>query len=55
MTAVNGSTRLLGVVGDPIAQVRAPGVWTGLFQHNAVNAVCVPMHVHPPDLVALAT
>jgi shikimate dehydrogenase len=50
LTAPNGSTRLLGVVGDPIAQVRAPGVWTGLFQHNGVNALCVPMHVHPPSL-----
>jgi shikimate dehydrogenase len=47
---VDGSTRLLGVVGDPIAQVRAPGVWSGLFRHNAVNAICVPMHVRPPSL-----
>jgi shikimate dehydrogenase len=49
---VDGSTRLLGVVGDPIAQVRAPAVWTALFRYNAVNAVCVPMHVPP---VALRT
>lgn len=47
---VDGSTRLLGVVGDPIAQVRAPGVWSGLFRHNAVNAICVPMHVRPSSL-----
>jgi shikimate dehydrogenase len=38
------------VVGDPIAQVRAPGVWSHLFRHNAVNAVCVPLHVEPVDL-----
>jgi shikimate dehydrogenase len=50
---VNGSTRLLGVVGDPIAQVRAPGVWTALSQRNGVNMVCVPLHVRPPDLRAL--
>jgi shikimate dehydrogenase len=49
---VDGSTRVLGVVGDPIAQVRAPGIWTALFRHNAVNAVCVPMHVRPGDLRA---
>jgi shikimate dehydrogenase len=47
---VNGSTRLLGVVGDPIAQVRAPAVWTALFQRNGVNAVGVPLRVRPPDL-----
>jgi shikimate dehydrogenase len=37
-------------MGDPIAQVRAPGVWSGLFKHNAVNAICVPMHVRPASL-----
>jgi shikimate dehydrogenase len=42
----------LGVVGDPIAQVRAPGVWSLLFQHNGVNAVCVPLHVEPANLPA---
>jgi shikimate dehydrogenase len=40
------------VVGDPIAQVRAPGVWSALFRHNGVNAVCVPMHVRPATLAA---
>ena len=49
---VDGSTRVLGVVGDPIAQVRAPRIWTALLRHNAVNAVCVPMHVRPGDLPA---
>ena len=49
---VDRSTRVLGVVGDPIAQVRAPRVWTALLRHNAVNAVCVPMHVRPADLPA---
>jgi shikimate dehydrogenase len=49
-SGVDGSTRLLGVVGDPIGQVRAPGVWTGLFRHNGVNALCVPMHVRPASL-----
>ncbi|MBV9174694.1 MAG: shikimate dehydrogenase [Chloroflexi bacterium] len=47
---VNGSTRLLGVVGDPIVQVRAPGVWTALFQRNGVNCVCLPCHVEAAQL-----
>jgi shikimate dehydrogenase len=40
------------VAGDPIAQVRAPGVWSRLFEHNGLNAVCLPFHVRPPDLSA---
>ena len=41
---INGSTRLLAIIGDPIRQVRAPEVWSALFRANGVNAVCVPMH-----------
>ena len=36
----------------PIAQVRAPGVWTALFRPNGINAICVPMHVQPSALEA---
>jgi shikimate dehydrogenase len=43
----DGSTRLLGIVGDPIAQVRSPPLWSALFRHNKINAVCVPFHVRP--------
>jgi shikimate dehydrogenase len=49
-SGIDGSARVLGVVGDPIAQVRSPAVWTALFRHNAVNAVCVPLHVRSADL-----
>lgn len=47
---IDGATRLLGIVGDPIAQVRSPPLWTALFRHNGINAVCVPYHVKPPAL-----
>lgn len=46
----NGATRVLGIVGDPIAQVRSPPLWSGLFRHNGLNAVCVPFHVKPDGL-----
>jgi len=49
---LTGSTRLLGIVGDPVAQVLAPPIWTPLFQRNGIDAVCVPMHVQPEDLTA---
>ncbi len=44
---IDGASRLLGIVGDPVAQVRSPPLWNALFRHNNVNAVCVPFHVHP--------
>jgi shikimate dehydrogenase len=46
---VDGTTRLLGIIGDPVAQVRSPALWTALFRHNEINAICVPFHVHPAD------
>ncbi len=39
---IDGATQLLGIVGHPIAQVRAPEVWSALFRHNGVNAMCIP-------------
>ncbi|MFC7557306.1 shikimate dehydrogenase family protein [Pseudoroseomonas wenyumeiae] len=50
---MDGQTRLLPIIGDPVKQVRAPLVWTGLFSANGVNAVCVPFHVPPSDLAGL--
>lgn len=49
-TAISGATKVLGILGDPIVQVRAPLVWTGLFERNGIDAVCIPMHVAPPHL-----
>jgi shikimate dehydrogenase len=49
---VDGATQVLGIVGDPILQVRAPEVWSALFRANGINAVCIPLHVTPEDLVA---
>ena len=46
---VDGASRLLGIIGDPVAQVRSPPLWSTLFRHNKINAICVPFHVHPTD------
>ncbi|NIH88355.1 shikimate dehydrogenase family protein [Amycolatopsis granulosa] len=53
--AISGSTRLVGVIGDPIQQVQAPALWTDLFRANGVDAVCVPMHVTTAGLGELVT
>jgi shikimate dehydrogenase len=48
----SGSTRVLGIIGDPIAQARSPAVWSALFRLNGVDAVCIPMQVDPSGLGA---
>lgn len=44
---INGSTRLYGIVGHPIAQVRSPEVMTAWLQKAGHNAILVPLHVLP--------
>ncbi|HET7515201.1 MAG TPA: hypothetical protein VFJ60_10400 [Gaiella sp.] len=45
-----GSTRVLGIIGDPIAQARSPEVWSALFRLNGVDGVCIPLQVDPSGL-----
>jgi shikimate dehydrogenase len=47
--SLNGATRIYPVVGDPIAQVRAPDGVTRAFAERGVDAVCIPMQVAPSD------
>ena len=44
---VDGRTRLFGIIGDPIEQVRSPERVTTLFQRRGINAILLPMHVRP--------
>ena len=44
---IGGSTRLYGIVGDPIAQVKSPELYCELFAAAGMDAVMVPMHVLP--------
>jgi shikimate dehydrogenase len=45
-------TRVFGIVGDPIDQVRSPAVFNALFRERNVDAVMVPFHVRPSDLAS---
>ncbi|MBK9607947.1 MAG: shikimate dehydrogenase [Betaproteobacteria bacterium] len=45
LVRITGATRLYAIVGDPIAQVRSPEVFTGRFAAAGINAVLVPVHV----------
>ena len=44
---LNGATRLIPILGDPIAQVKSPAGVTQSLQAGGRNAMCVPMHVAP--------
>jgi len=49
---VSGRTRLFGIVGDPIVQVRSPEMFTAAFRRRGMEAVLVPLHVLPADFDA---
>ncbi|NGO66879.1 shikimate dehydrogenase family protein [Streptomyces boncukensis] len=48
--AISGSTRLYAVLGDPVAQVRAPGLVNPLFARLGMDAVLVPARVGRDEL-----
>lgn len=49
-----GRTRIYFILGDPIAQVRAPEIYNPLFEAHGVDALLVPVQVRPDDVVAFA-
>jgi shikimate dehydrogenase len=46
---VSGKTRVFGIVGDPIEQVRSPEIITAEMKRRGHDAVLVPMHLLPAD------
>jgi shikimate dehydrogenase len=46
---VNGATRLFGIIGDPIAQVKSPAVFNEKFHKLDKNAVMLPIHITPEN------
>lgn len=50
--ALSGETRVIAIVGDPIAQVKSPAGVTQALLDKGRNAVVVPIHVSPADLEA---
>lgn len=47
---LNGATRLIPIIGDPIAQVKSPAGVSRSLQDRGLNAIVVPMHVRPAGL-----
>lgn len=48
---ITGSTRVFMILGDPVAQVRAPEQFNLLFARHSVDAVMVPARVARPHVV----
>ena len=44
---ITGTTRVFLILGDPVAQVRAPEVFNHLFRKHGADAVLVPAQVPP--------
>jgi shikimate dehydrogenase len=42
---ITGTTRLYGIIGDPIAHVRTPMVFNDYFAKHGIDAICVPIHI----------
>lgn len=47
LQVIDGATRLYGIVGDPIAQVKSPAVFNAIFRKVGSNAVMTPIHITP--------
>ena len=49
---VSGSTRLYGLVGDPLKSAKSPELLNRLFTEQGADAVCVPFVISANDLPA---
>jgi len=45
----NGATRIYGIIGDPIAQVKSPAIFNEKFRALDKNAVMIPLHAEPDN------
>ena len=46
---ISGKTRVYGILGHPIEQVRSPEMITAEFRRRGHDAILVPLHVLPDD------
>ena len=49
---LTGHTRIVGVIGDPVAHSRSPQMHNAAFAKAGLDYVYVPFHVRPDDLAA---
>lgn len=54
MAHISGTTRLYGLVGNPLKTAKSPELWNRLFTEQHVDAACVPFVVEAQALAAFA-
>ncbi len=47
---INGQTRVVGIIGDPVNHSRSPQMHNAAFNHLNLNIVYIPFHVRPESL-----
>ena len=52
LDSYSGATRVIFIVGDPIAQVKSPHGVTESLRERRADAIVVPAHVKPADIAA---
>jgi shikimate dehydrogenase len=52
---ITGTTRLYGLVGDPLTTAKSPQLLNRFFIEQRADAVCVPFQVEADDLSAFVT
>jgi shikimate dehydrogenase len=55
VTHIKGTTRLYGLVGDPLTTAKSPELLNRLFVEQRADAVCIPFQVEADDLSAFVT
>jgi shikimate dehydrogenase len=46
---IDGATRLFGIIGNPVTQVKTPQLMNAMFDAGGINAVCLPFDVPVAD------
>jgi len=52
---IKGTTRIYGLVGDPLTTAKSPELLNRLFIEQRIDAVCVPFQVEADDVSAFVT
>lgn len=47
---ITGNTRIMGILGDPIAQISTPNAINPVFRENGADIACVPFFVSRDEL-----
>ena len=42
---MNANTKIFGCIADPIDHVKAPTLFTKIFQEQKVNAIMIPINI----------